>query len=199
MVNSPRILKTPQGVIRYTLVRKAVKRLNLRITPTGEVVLSVPRTCSDDRAEEFLASKACWVLRHLARLEREQLPALLPEPTRQECVRLLTQALDRVYPLVEPLGVAVPALKVRKMRSQWGNCHWAQGYITLNAALSRCPEELRDYVALHELIHFLHHDHGPGFYARMDALMPDWKGRRLRLRGYGAVLTAGNETNEGKV
>ena len=101
---------------------------------------------------------------------------------------LLAEALARMYPLVAPLGVAFPLLKLRKLKSQWGNCHWAQGYITLNTALARCPEELRDYVALHELVHFLHHDHGPGFYARMDALMPDWRRRRKTLKGYSGAL-----------
>lgn len=40
-----------------------------------------------------------------------------------------------------------------------------------------------DYVALHELVHFLHPNHGPGFYAVMDRLMPDWKEKRARLKG----------------
>jgi len=51
-------------------------------------------------------------------------------------------------------------------------------------------------VALHELVHFLHHDHGPGFYAQMDALMPDWKGRRRALKRCGGALeqeTKGSE------
>ena len=43
-------------------------------------------------------------------------------------------------------------------------------------------------MALHELVHFLHHDHGPGFYAKMDALMPDWRQRRKKLKGYAAAL-----------
>ena len=51
------------------------------------------------------------------------------------------------------------------MKSQWGNCHWRQGYITLNTALARCPGTLRDYVALHELVHFVHPDHGPALRA----------------------------------
>ena len=47
---------------------------------------------------------------------------------------------------------------------------------------------LRDYVALHELVHFLHHDHGPGFYAVMDALMPQWRQLRQELKRYAVVL-----------
>ena len=78
--------------------------------------------------------------------------------------------------------------EIHAMRSQWGNCHWMQGYITLNTALVRCPPLLRDYVALHELVHFLHHDHGPGFYAVMDALMPQWRQLRQELKRYAVVL-----------
>ena len=85
-------------------------------------------------------------------------------------------------------GVPAPQIKLRKMKSQWGNCHYRQGYITLNTALARCPEFLRDYVALHELVHFLHHDHGPGFYAAMDVRMPDWRKRRQDLKKYAQAL-----------
>ena len=107
----------------------------------------------------------------------EQLP-------RKICLERLEQALGRVYPLAAELGVARPVLRLRKMRSQWGNCHYRQGYITLNTALASCPEKLRDYVALHELVHFLHPDHGSGFYAVMDTLMPDWEVRRKELKVY---------------
>ena len=89
---------------------------------------------------------------------------------------------------MQPLVVAWPELMLRRMKSQWGNCHWRQGYITLNTALARCPETLRDYVALHELVHFVHPDHGPGFYWLMDRLMPDWRQRRKELRRYGGAL-----------
>ena len=98
------------------------------------------------------------------------------------------EAVVRVYPLVAPDGCPLPQVKLRKMRSQWGNCHYQQGYITLNTALARCPEPLRDYVALHELVHFLHHDHGTGFYAAMDARMPDWRARRQELKGYAQAI-----------
>ena len=50
------------------------------------------------------------------------------------------------------------------------------------------PEELMDYVTLHELVHFVHPDHGPGFYGLMDRLMPDWRQRRKELRRYGGAL-----------
>lgn len=182
-----RRLDTPEGSIFYTITRKKVKNLNLRIDAGGQVKLSIPLGLSEERAEVFLREKSSWILRHLKQENRETCH-LLPEVTQEEGRRLLEDALFRVYPLVNSYGVAVPELKMRRLKSQWGNCHWAQGYITLNTALTRCPEALRDYVALHELVHFLHHDHGPGFYTRMDELMPDWRQRRKMLKSYAAAL-----------
>ncbi len=100
------------------------------------------------------------------------------------CHRELAAALARMYPLVQGDGVAFPELQVRKMKSRWGVCHWREGRVTLNAALVICPPELIDYVALHELCHFLHPDHSPAFHAAMTARMPDWKARRKELGTY---------------
>ena len=191
-----RVVDTPRGPLTYTLTRKRVKNLNLRVGAGNEIMVSIPLRCPARQADDFIRERSGWILDALSRREDRQLEPL-PPVSREECARLLTEALARVYPLVEPLGVALPPLKLRALKSQWGNCHWAQGYITLNTALARCPEELRDYVALHELVHFLHHDHGPGFYARMDALMPDWRRRRKALKGYSGALehkTKGSES-----
>ena len=191
MVKQPlpqlRVVDTPGGPVTYTLARKRVKNLNLRVGAGGEVRVSVPWRCSAREADELVREKSGWILNAIRRQD-ERRAEPLPPVSREEAARLLGKALARVYPLVSPLGVVFPALKLRKMKSQWGNCHWTQGYITLNTALARCPEELRDYVALHELVHFLHHDHGPGFYAQMDALMPDWRRRRKVLKSYSGAL-----------
>lgn len=181
-----RMVDTPGGVITYTLVRKRVKNLNLRMGAGGALSLSIPYGCPDSRADQMVREKWAWIT--AVRARQAEAPELPPLPSREKCREMLEEALARVYPLTAPLGVAMPELKLRAMRSQWGNCHWRQGYITLNTALARCPERLRDYVALHELVHFLHHDHGPGFYQKMDALMPDWRQRWKELKSCAAAL-----------
>jgi len=177
-----RVTDTPLGQVTYTLTHKRIKNWNLRIRE-GQVLLSVPQRVTREQADAFICSRAKWIVETLERQQQTQkLP--LEELPRQECLRRLTAAVEKVYPLVEALGVSRPLLRLRKMRSQWGNCHYRQGYITLNTALASCPEELRCYVALHELVHFIHPNHGPGFYALMDRLMPDWKDRRKELKKY---------------
>lgn len=183
MVNNQlRTVQTPEGTLCYTLSRKRVKNWNLRVKER-QVLLSVPVRTNAAAADEFVRSRAQWIFRALTRQQSMDKTPLERLP-RELCMEILSRAVERTYPLVTPLGVARPEVRLRKMRSQWGNCHYLQGYITLNTALASCPESLQDYVVLHELVHFLHHDHGQGFYADMDRLMPDWKQRRKALKQY---------------
>lgn len=180
-----RVVDTPHGALTYALIKKRVKNLNLRLTRQGQAVLSVPLRCSEEQADQFIREKSDWIVRNQPKPCTQPTPPLVDRETGK---RLLGESVLRVYPLVSGAGVDLPQVRVRKMTSQWGNCHYRQGYITLNFALARCPQELRDYVALHELVHFLHHDHGPGFYAAMDARMPDWRQRRKALKSYVCLL-----------
>ena len=177
-----RTVGTQFGPITYTLTRKHIRNWNLRVQD-GQVFLSAPTRISSLQADLFIQSRADWLYVTISK----QLQAVRKQPEnlpRAQCMRVLSAALERMLPLVTPLGVAPPELRLRVMRSQWGNCHYEQGYITLNTSLAGCPESLQDYVVLHELIHFLHHDHGADFKAELTRLMPDWKTRRKQLKTY---------------
>ncbi|MEL6611219.1 MAG: SprT family zinc-dependent metalloprotease, partial [Bacteroidota bacterium] len=77
-------------------------------------------------------------------------------------------------------GVEPPPLQVRRMERRWGSCT-ASGRVLLNPRLIHTPTACIDYVVLHELCHFRHPHHGPAFYALLERVMPDWKGRKERL------------------
>lgn len=182
MVEERRTVDTPLGPIDYTLTVKAVKNINLRVRPDGTVAVSASRRVPKTAADDFVRDKAAWVLSHRARRAEEKTP--LEPPDQAAALPALLDSLERVYPLVEHLGVKKPALKARFMKSRWGSCHWTRGVIVMNTALAAVEEDLLDYVTLHELVHFLHPNHGKGFYALMDDLLPDWKEKRRRLKGY---------------
>ncbi len=38
-----------------------------------------------------------------------------------------------------------------------------------------------DFVALHELLHFFHPDHGPWFHHALESLWPNWRQEKKRL------------------
>ena len=182
MKEERRTVGTPLGPIPYLLTVKQVKNLNLRLRADGTVAVSLPRRAPKSAADDFVRSRAEWIFRHRRGLQQGR-PRLVP-PDKETALPILAASLERMYPLVVPLGVRRPALRARFMTSRWGSCHYTKGLIVLNTALAAVEEELLDYVALHELVHFLHPNHGPGFYAVMDRLLPDWRERRRRRKEY---------------
>ena len=179
-----RTVETPLGPMEYRLTVKQVKNLNLRLRSDGTVAVSLPRRAPRSAADAFVRDRADWIVRHRQALQRDQGAVLPAPPDPAAALPVLAASLERMYPLVEPLGVPRPVLRARFMTSRWGSCHVAKGVVVLNTALAAAEEDLLDYVTLHELVHFLHPNHGPGFYAAMDALLPDWREKRRRLKGY---------------
>lgn len=69
------------------------------------------------------------------------------------------------------LGVPCPSLRVRSLKRRWGSCS-ARGVVTLARQLSAAPLACVDYVIVHELCHLRHMNHGPGFHALLEELLP---------------------------
>ena len=100
---------------------------------------------------------------------------------RRQAKEILQERVHVWYPIVEKYGVAMPELSIRKMKTLWGSCSIARHVITFNFYLIKARMPYIDYVALHELVHFLYPNHSKQFYAFLSNYMPDWKERKLVL------------------
>lgn len=52
-----------------------------------------------------------------------------------------------------------------RQRSRWGSCTPADGTIRISSRLKEMPEDVLDYVLVHELAHLFEGGHGPAFWA----------------------------------
>jgi predicted metal-dependent hydrolase len=78
------------------------------------------------------------------------------------------------------LPVAPASLTVRSMTTRWASMSSA-GRLSVNPALVRAPVDAIDYVLTHALAHRLEPHHGPAFWRRLEAAMPDFEVRKSRL------------------
>ena len=172
------------GGVEYTLIRKRVKNLNLRLAPDGSVRVSAPLRAGAASVDAFVAAHADWVKRAEARHRAtEAARAALAPPEKDQCLALFKEVSDGVFPRFEKvLGGKKPVIKVRDMRTRWGSCHPAKRQITLAARLALQPPAAIEYVVVHEYCHFVHPDHQAGFWALVESILPDWKARRALLR-----------------
>jgi predicted metal-dependent hydrolase len=87
---------------------------------------------------------------------------------------------DRLESYAERLDVEYAQLKLRNQRTRWGSCSTG-GTISLNWRLVMAPEEIIDYLIVHELAHLTEHHHGAEFWALIEEYVPDYERRAAWL------------------
>ena len=75
----------------------------------------------------------------------------------------------RAYAFAMCLGKTVTRIAVRDTRSRWGSCA-PGGNLSFCWRLIMAPDWVIDYVVAHEVAHLRYLDHGPQFWATVDAL-----------------------------
>ncbi len=122
--------------------------------------------------------------------------------------REITKAIDshlkkRVHELNEQhFQAPIRKIAIRDSISRWGSCS-RDSSISLNFRLLFMPDEILDYVIIHELAHTRYRGHGPRFWALVERAIPNHKERRawLKKNGWrypekGAVKAPEQETQE---
>ena len=96
---------------------------------------------------------------------------------------------ERVRYFADLLGVSYGRLTIRSQRTRWGSCS-AKGNLNFNCLLMLCPEDVRNYVVIHELCHRRHLNHSADFWAEVEKYCPDYRIHRKWLKDNGASIIA---------
>jgi hypothetical protein len=160
------------------------RRITLRVNQRG-VTVTLPILAPYRMGVKVFLEKKAWVMevqeRQKARMNDEPVPSQEEiEAMRAEAKRVLPSRLEE---LAEKYSFKYNQVRIKHNVSNWGSCS-RKGNINLNLNLVRLPEELRDYVMLHELCHLKHPDHGKGFHALLESLCPDHRRKEKELRKF---------------
>ena len=172
------------GGVTFTLTRRRVKNLNLRVRLDGSVAVSAPMRTPLGEVDAFVASHAGWVDHARQRMAaRREAEARMPTPDKAEALAGMQDLVAYWWPVFAPRCPGpMPAVRVRDMHTRWGSCSLHTHTLCFALRLWGMPPAAREYVAVHELCHLLHPDHSPAFWAEVARCLPDYKARRAMLR-----------------
>ena len=173
------------------LIRSNRKTISIEITPDAQVIVRAPYHASTYEINKLIGEKSDWIYKHLKKMtdlqkEREKEP--VQELTSQE-IKLLTTRAKRVIPqrvryYADIMGLEYGRITIRMQKSRWGSCS-SKGNLNFNCLLMRTPQEIVDYVVVHELCHLKEMNHSPRFWAEVEKIFPDYKERRKWLKEHG--------------
>lgn len=166
----------------YDLQYKKVKNINLRIKPDGTISVSANRLVSKKTIDEFVVSKADFIIKALKKYEEKSQKPQKQYFAEGEICDVIHTLCKKVYPYFEKRGIKYPQIKFRKMVSRWGSCNVNKGILTFNKNLIYAPPKCVEYVVLHEFTHFIEANHSVKFYDELAKVCPDWKEQRKALK-----------------
>ncbi len=161
------------------------KHLRIILYPFEPVRLVVPSNVDLDYAFTFLYSQRLWINRHRAKLadyEHKSRTTTIEIPDidfsfAREKINTLTAELAAKF------GFSYRKVTVRKQKTRWGSCN-AHNDISLNYKIAALPQELCEYVILHELMHTKIRNHSARFYTALNELVADAHDLRKKLSVY---------------
>ena len=159
------------------------RRISIRVNPRRGVTVTLPWLVSYKRAEIFLQENKEWVLERLEKNKQRSAEALSSEEIERLRKEAKAYLPERLAMFAELYSFNFNQVRIKNNVSNWGSCS-RKGNINLNLRLMTLPEDLRDYVILHELCHLRHPNHGKGFHSLLESLCPDHRKKEKELRKY---------------
>jgi len=109
----------------------------------------------------------------------------------------LQQSQTLITPRVEfwakQTGLMPTKIGFGNAKSRWGSMNHRTRSLRLNAALVHCPQDIVDYVVVHELVHIIQPDHSEAFHAAVRSILPDADSRRSALKKMSYLITLWDE------
>lgn len=178
-----------RGEIRISVIRSARKSLGLEVRDANTVLARIPTRVSDRELKAFVENHRSWILEKTEVMaEREEKRKSTPAPppellSKTDRMKIQLKIGKRVRHYCEAMGVTVGYVTVKNQKTRWGSCS-AKGNVNFNYQLAFLPDELLDYVVIHELAHRSHMNHSRAFWAEVEKYCPDYLERREQLKEY---------------
>ncbi len=174
------------------IIRSKRKTISIEIKKDAAVVVRVPYFMKDAEIQNFLKEKESWIIEHLKRVEEQSLrTAEVQKLTMDEVNELAERALqkipERVRYYAKIMNVQYGRITIRNQKTRWGSCS-GKGNLNFNCLLMLAPENVLDYVVVHELCHLIEMNHSKAFWDQVERVMPDYKKYRQWLKEHGNEL-----------
>jgi len=111
---------------------------------------------------------------------------LTPEELKSACIQIYRYAAKSVLPqkvqhFAPQMGVSPNSVKITGAKTRWGSCS-ARGNLCFSWQVMMAGEAEIDYIVVHELAHLKELNHGPRFWALVEAALPAYETCRERLK-----------------
>ena len=177
---------------KYTIIKSFKKSCSITVERDGTVTIRAPFFMSERKINKIIDERKEWIERAQKKIanQAERLNSLTPI-TKDEIDSLKAAAKpiieEKVRHFADKIGVEYGKITIRNQRTRYGSCS-AKGNLNFNCLIMLMPNEIIDYVIVHELCHIKEMNHSHRFWKAVEDILPDYKERRKWLKLNGNIL-----------
>lgn len=174
------------------IIRSRRKTIAIEIKLDATVLVRAPYFMKDAEIHRFVTEKEAWITEYLKKVRErqknaEEVQKLTMDEVRQLADRALNVIPEKVRYYAKIMGVSYGRITIRNQKSRWGSCS-GKGNLNFNCLLMLAPDEVLDYVVVHELCHRIEMNHSKAFWNQVENVMPDYKEKRQWLKVHGSEI-----------
>jgi predicted metal-dependent hydrolase len=170
--------------ISYTIRKsKRARNVCIHIDKEGAVEVVVPNRVSELFAHRFVNDKKNWIFKTIQKVKQcKKLPL---SGTKEEYLKYKDLAYEIISKKVvfwnELFKFEYNRVCIKNMKTQWGSCSCKRN-LNFNYKMIFLPEEVVDYLVVHELAHLKEMNHSKRFWNLVSEAFPEYKKANRALR-----------------
>ena len=173
--------------MEYRIVRSRRRTLALELQKDGTLLVRAPYAAPPSDIEKFVYEHAAWIESRRERLRAIMLSPLTPEEERALRDRATADLPLRTAVWAKRMGIEYTGVKITSARNRLGSCN-SKGGIAYSFRLMQYPDEVIDYVVVHELSHRKEMNHSARFYAIIERYLPDYRRTVDKMKSWPRAL-----------
>ncbi len=180
------------------IIRSNRKTIGLEVRADGRVLVRAPLRADAATINQMIKSHEGWIIDKLKKvnenkqaLEKEKIRKLTREELEDLARRASRIIPKKVFYFSKIVGVSYGRITIRNQSTIWGSCT-KKGNLNFNCMLILAPEEIIDYVVVHELCHRKEMNHSKAFWQQVENVLPDYKSCEKWLKENGSLIMAQN-------
>ena len=168
------------------LERSSRKTLSISVTDELSLKIKAPVRMSEREIDRFINGKKFWIYKQAVRVRKDNEHRITYSDVEEKMLRdkarkVLTEKTDYYKEL---LFVDYEKIRIGDPKTRWGSCS-SRGTISYSWRLILMPEDIQDYVVVHELCHLHEMNHSKLFWKWVENIIPDYQRRRRWLKSHG--------------
>lgn len=183
--NMMKKIKLNNTEIEYKIRKnKRAKRMRLAVYGDASVVVTMPWWANERKVESFVEQKFSWLLQkinffknHIDR--RPKIDDRKDYLANKERARVIIE--QKIGLFNKLYNFRYKKITVKNQKTRWGSCS-REGNLNFNYKIIYLPENLSDYIIVHELCHLKEMNHGKKFWDLVSLAMPKYLSARKELR-----------------